>query len=104
MDAQDLLDDLNRLTGESRGLVVVEDEDGEGPAAVDLFGDFRLRKKAVEGGKFGVWGQDSCDVEGQGIRGIEEEKREEEERRGYGVLHFLGLSNNKLIMVRLFAN
>lgn len=63
---------------------VVEGEDGDGEAAVDLTGEVRQGEVVVEGAELGVLGEDFGDVVGVGGGGEEEEDEEQRERQGGG--------------------
>lgn len=85
MEAEDLLDDVHGLAGEGGDAGVVDGEDGDGLAVVDVLGELGLGEVVAEGAERGVLGEDFGDVKGSSGRREEEEedeKREEENGKG----------------------
>lgn len=72
------------LVEERRHGGVVERQDGDGEAAVDLAGEVRDGEVVVEGAELGVFGEDSGDVVGFSGGGGEEEDEEERECQNGG--------------------
>lgn len=86
MDAQDILDRVQGFSRETSNGFVVDDEDGDGVAVVDLFGDLSLGQIVIEGAEIWVPAKELRDVEGGGGGGGEEEEESKgDDTRGFGI-------------------
>lgn len=85
MDAQDLLDRVQGFSRNASDGFVVDGENGDCIATVDLLGDLSLGEIVIEGAEIWVAAEELRDVEGSGGGGEEKEESKGYETRGFGI-------------------
>lgn len=93
VNGENTLDDVYGTVGDGIEARVVDGENGDGLAAVDLIGEAGLSEEIIEGGEVRVVGEETGDVEGGGGGGGNGGEEKEEEGSVLGV---------HLVLVRTF--